>query len=235
MSEDPVNPSWTDQYNVLRYLVSYLEREARDLAIAGEEDVGHRYVYLQARLSEWMPIRGPYVSRGIYISPSQPKQKRDRMVVRQLAWESGEDFKRVKAERIPWPSITVGYYDVPRSTKKGLLEKVEQLAAPWDYGSIPKLVANPALDQEGPVDATRLRKRRAIYSYVGLPISIVDIEFREGDDSRIDDAWTALWDSLSSVCASEPASQEYEPEYLVPPQRLADFLREAITERPPDP
>jgi hypothetical protein len=230
MSEDPVNSNWPDQFHVLRYLVSYLEREAH-LAIAGEQDPGFRYVYLDARLSEWMPIRGPYLSRAIYISPSQPKQKRDRMVVRQLAWESGEDFKRIKAERIPWPSITVDYYDVPTSTEKELLRKMEQLAAPWSYDPPPPPVADPVLDQDWET-ATRRRKRRTIFTYVGLPISTVDIEFREGDDPRMDDAWTALWDSLSSICSSQPASQEYEPQFLVPPERLADFLGEAITKRP---
>lgn len=225
-------PHWSRQLAALRFLVSYIEREAGDLAIAGEEDPGFRYVCLDARLAEWTPIEGPRISRAIYISPSQPKRKRDRMVVRQLEWKLGDDFERAQTERVSWPSIAADCYDVEGPARKSIelaLRELEQAVAPGSNDTIAKPTSSPGPNAEGGPTAPR-RKRRSIFLHVGSPISIVDLIFREGDVRRVDSAWTPLWTQLSEICASTPSPQQYDPQYLVPPSRLARFLEDTVAE-----
>jgi hypothetical protein len=151
------------------------------------------------------------------------------MVVRQLLWQSGEDFQRAQTERISWPTIAIDHYKVTQPDRQSLelnLRETEEAVAFWNDDARTEPTDQPILDVTGSTTAHR-HKHRGMFLHLRLPI--LDAMFREGDNAVIDNAWASAWAQLSEICASGPVGKKCEPQYLVSPERLARFLFEELT------
>jgi hypothetical protein len=69
--------------------------------------------------------------------------------------------------------------------------------------------------------------------YLHLSAGIIQAAFREGQDSDFDSAWDQAWDALSNICRPERQVHGYEPNYLLPPERLSELLTRAAAEAEP--
>jgi hypothetical protein len=212
-------------------LLSYLEREALDL-IPADNDATAGHVELISRLATWFPIEGPYTSRAIYISPSQPKPKPARMVIRQIEWQSREDFDRVRDQRALWPSIDVSYYDVEEPSRRSLRRSLSALQRTLDGQRTRTADDSPSTQIAGaePLSDRRRREHRSVFLH--LELDILERVFREADNPSLDKAWSKVWTLLSRECSEERETKRYAADYLIPPEELARFMFDSIDGTP---
>ncbi len=215
--------------------VDYLDRGATALLPPPTREPAGQYFELIVRMKEWIPMRGPMVSRGIY-SPSTSSQPSPLPeVVRQITWQVGQDRERSRDQLPTWPAVTIEYYEISDKQEWGRVDSairnLEARFAHFPFDALGLAATHPPRVEPaaGPVRKTPITKRpRDLHVWMGS--GTVDAGFREGVDSGLDSAWDEAWDALSQICQPERQVQGYEANYLIPPERLSELLLQAVNE-----
>jgi len=227
------------RFEALNHSVEYLERRATEIVPPGATATQDEWLEVIVRMKQ-VPLQGSVISRSIYSPPVSRQPSTLPEVVRQVTWDSEADRKRSRDELLANPTAAVEYYEISEDkdwnrADSALRTLEERLARfPFDGPETPGLaLTHPDYVLNEGLEHRRVHEidgRRRFYRslYLWLSWGTLETAFPEGQDSEFDSAWDHAWDALSEVCRPERQVQGYEAHYLVPPDKLAEFLTGAV-------